>query len=161
MEERVHPIPFRTRQLSSPSSMILRTLTWESRTTPRLYFQKPFRFAREGFCFAQRQPGGKPFLKKGLSPGPPLPKTSPLIESLPQHAPLRKETARRRTFLVIPPHLSAGAERCLSLVSETPFHRLLCSLFACAPCPEKRACAPMRCRRHPPNRSFMSKIPQN
>ena len=36
MEERVHPIPFRTRQLSSPSSMILRILTWESRTTPRL-----------------------------------------------------------------------------------------------------------------------------
>ena len=121
MEERVHPIPFRTRQLSSPSSMILRTLTWESRTTPRLYFQKPFRFARKGFCFARRQPGGKPFLKKGLSPGPPLPKTSPLIESLPQHAPLRKETARRRPSLVIPPHLSAGAERCLSLVSETPF----------------------------------------
>lgn len=103
MEERVHPIPFRTRQLSSPSSMILRTLTWESRTTPRLYFQKPFRFAREGFCFARRQPGGKPFLKKGLSPGPPLPKTSPLIESLPQHAPLRRETARRRTSLFIPP----------------------------------------------------------
>ena len=40
MEERVHPIPFRTRQLSSPSSMILRILTWESRTTPRLYFQR-------------------------------------------------------------------------------------------------------------------------
>ena len=108
MEERVHPIPFRTRQLSSPSSMILRTLTWESRTTPRLYFQKPFRLAREGFCFVRRQPGGKPFLKKGPSPGPPLPKTSPLIESLPQHAPLRRETARRRTSLFIPPRLSAG-----------------------------------------------------
>ena len=109
MEERVHPIPFRTRQLSSPSSMILRTLTWESRTTPRLYFQKPFRLAREGFCFARRQPGGKPFLKKGPSPGPPLPKTSPLIESLPQHAPLRRETARRRTSLFIPsPSLGWG-----------------------------------------------------
>ena len=41
MEERVHPIPFRTRQLSSPSSMILHILVWESRTVPRLYFEGP------------------------------------------------------------------------------------------------------------------------
>ena len=39
LEERVHPIPFRTRQLSSPSSMILHILVWESRTAPRLYFR--------------------------------------------------------------------------------------------------------------------------
>ena len=39
LEERVHPIPFRTRQLSSPSSMILHILMWESRTVPRLYFE--------------------------------------------------------------------------------------------------------------------------
>ena len=52
MEERVHPIPFRTRQLSSPSSMILRTLTWESRTTPRLYFQRAV-LSRTALCFAR------------------------------------------------------------------------------------------------------------
>ena len=34
-EEGVHPTPFRTRQLSPPSSMILRRFAWESRTTPR------------------------------------------------------------------------------------------------------------------------------
>ena len=39
LEERVHPIPFRTRQLSSPSSMILHILMWESRTVPRRYFE--------------------------------------------------------------------------------------------------------------------------
>ena len=50
MEERVHPIPFRTRQLSSPSSMILRILTWESRTTPRLYFQRAVLY-RTALCF--------------------------------------------------------------------------------------------------------------
>ena len=31
MEERVHPIPFRTRKLSSPSPMILHNVMWESR----------------------------------------------------------------------------------------------------------------------------------
>ena len=160
MEERVHPIPFRTRQLSSPSSMILRTLTWESRTTPRLYFQKPFRLAREGFCFARRQPGGKPFLKKGLSPGPPLPKTSPLIESLPQHAPLRKETARRRTSLFIPPRLSAGrsdafpsSPRRLSPPSSQPLR--LCPLSG------KKSLRPKAMPPSPPNRSFMSRITPN
>lgn len=45
-----HPIPFRTRQLSSPSSMILRILTWESRTTPRLYFQRAV-LSRTALCF--------------------------------------------------------------------------------------------------------------
>ena len=63
MEERVHPIPFRTRQLSSPSSMILRTLTWESRTTPRLYFQRAV-LSRTALCFARTHPHH----------GPPLPK---------------------------------------------------------------------------------------
>ena len=36
MERRVHPIPFRTRQLSSPSPMILQSLLWESRSPPSL-----------------------------------------------------------------------------------------------------------------------------
>ena len=53
MEERVHPIPFRTRQLSSPSSMILRILTWESRTTPRLYFQRAV-LSRTALCFCPK-----------------------------------------------------------------------------------------------------------
>ena len=37
MEERVHPIPFRTRKLSSPSPMILHISMWESRSTPGLF----------------------------------------------------------------------------------------------------------------------------
>ena len=36
MEERSHPTPFRTRQLSSPSPMILQSLLWESRSPPSL-----------------------------------------------------------------------------------------------------------------------------
>ena len=76
MEERVHPIPFRTRQLSSPSSMILRTLTWESRTTPRLYFQRAV-LSRTALCFARTHPHH----------GPPLPKPQarrkPLLLFLP------------------------------------------------------------------------------
>ena len=38
MEERVHPIPFRTRKLSSPSPMILHISMWESRSTPGLFY---------------------------------------------------------------------------------------------------------------------------
>ena len=76
MEERVHPIPFRTRQLSSPSSMILRPLTWESRTTPRLYFQRAV-LSRTALCFARTHPHH----------GPPLPKPQarrkPLLLFLP------------------------------------------------------------------------------
>ena len=76
MEERVHPIPFRTRQLSSPSSMILRTLTWESRTTPRLYFQRAV-LSRRPFVLPEAHPHH----------GPPLPKPQarrkPLLLFLP------------------------------------------------------------------------------
>ena len=70
MEERVHPIPFRTRQLSSPSSMILRTLTWESRTTPRLYFQRAV-LSRTALCFARTHPPAdhpSPSPRLGASP---------------------------------------------------------------------------------------------
>ena len=70
MEERVHPIPFRTRQLSSPSSMILRTLTWESRTTPRLYFQRAV-LSRTALCFAR-------------SPSPSRPPPPPRVSSSPR-----------------------------------------------------------------------------
>ena len=35
IEKRVYPIPFRTRQSSSSSPMILHTLVWESRPMPR------------------------------------------------------------------------------------------------------------------------------
>lgn len=71
-----HPIPFRTRQLSSPSSMILRILTWESRTTPRLYFQRAV-LSRTALCFL---PEAHPHRgHPSLSPGPAqaLPSVSP------------------------------------------------------------------------------------
>lgn len=80
MEERVHPIPFRTRQLSSPSSMILRTLTWESRTTPRLYFQRAV-LSRTALCFCP-----KPIPITGHpSPSPRLGASPPCCFSLPPH----------------------------------------------------------------------------
>ena len=71
MEERVHPIPFRTRQLSSPSSMILRILTWESRTTPRLYFQRAV-LSRTALCFARTHPHRWPPLPKPQARRKPL-----------------------------------------------------------------------------------------
>ena len=77
MEERVHPIPFRTRQLSSPSSMILRILTWESRTTPRLYFQRAV-LSRTALCFARTHPHHRPPLPK------PQARRKPLLLFLPQ-----------------------------------------------------------------------------
>lgn len=76
MEERVHPIPFRTRQLSSPSSMILRILTWESRTTPRLYFQRAV-LDRTALCF--------------------------LPEAHPHRGHPQKAPARLKPFLLFPP----------------------------------------------------------
>ena len=36
IEERVHPTPFRTRKLSSPSPMILHNVMWESRPLPKI-----------------------------------------------------------------------------------------------------------------------------
>ena len=41
MEERVHPIPFRTRKLSSPSPMILHNVMWESRPLPTIAAKPP------------------------------------------------------------------------------------------------------------------------
>ena len=122
MEERVHPIPFRTRQLSSPSSMILRTLTWESRTTPRLYFQKPFRLAREGFCFAQGQPKKSPLLKKGLSPIPLSQRFPPLSNPLSSISlPKRKRHAVKPPFSIFPQAVARGEwRRGLSLQLPCP-----------------------------------------
>ena len=49
IEERVHPTPFRTRKLSSPSPMILHNVMWESRPLPKIA-QKPFAAPRaKGF----------------------------------------------------------------------------------------------------------------
>ena len=89
MEERVHPIPFRTRQLSSPSSMILRILTWESRTTPRLYFQRAV-FVRRPvvFCLAGTPASPPQSLIRQAAPFPrlspqPCPPSSSSSASLP------------------------------------------------------------------------------
>lgn len=48
MERRVHPIPFRTRQLSSLSPMILHIIMWESRSPPRIFAQAPSSFRAPG-----------------------------------------------------------------------------------------------------------------
>ena len=47
MEERVHPIPFRTWKLSSPSPMILHNVMWESRPLPTS-FKKPLPLKAQG-----------------------------------------------------------------------------------------------------------------
>ena len=91
MEERVHPIPFRTRQLSSPSSMILRTLTWESRTTPRLYFQRAV-LSRTALCFARTHPHHRPPLPK------PQARRKPLMLLLPLPPPPRVSSSPPAPF---------------------------------------------------------------
>ena len=50
MEERVHPIPFRTRKLSSPSPMILHNVMWESRPLPTS-FKAPRCYSRGELCY--------------------------------------------------------------------------------------------------------------
>lgn len=49
MEERVHPIPFRTWKLSSPSPMILHNVMWESRPLPTS-FKAPRCISRGELC---------------------------------------------------------------------------------------------------------------
>ena len=97
IEERVHPTPFRTRKLSSPSPMILHNVMWESRPLPKIVrdplaahsargsFLSPLR--RGFFCFGdgrqtiedvkrEQLARRETFLEKGsLSPRPSLPKT--------------------------------------------------------------------------------------
>ena len=96
IEERVHPTPFRTRKLSSPSPMILHNVMWESRPLPKIVrdplaaqsargsFLSPLR--RGFFCFGdgrqapgdlkrEQLAGRETFLEKGSpSPCPTLPK---------------------------------------------------------------------------------------
>ena len=51
MEERVHPTPFRTRQLSSPSPMILHNVMWESRPPPKIVRKAPAAVRAGAFSF--------------------------------------------------------------------------------------------------------------
>ena len=48
IEKRVYPIPFRTRQSSSSSPMILHTFVWESRPMPRFSLERP---SNDGLSF--------------------------------------------------------------------------------------------------------------
>ena len=67
MEERVHPIPFRTRKLSSPSPMILHNVMWESRPLSTIAPKPLAAASARGFVFFS-------FLYSFL---PPLPSNSP------------------------------------------------------------------------------------
>ena len=51
MEERVHPIPFRTRKLSSPSPMILHNVMWESRPLSTIAPKPLAATSARGFAF--------------------------------------------------------------------------------------------------------------
>ena len=97
IEERVHPTPFRTRKLSSPSPMILHNVMWESRPLPKIVRDPLAAHSARGlllsplrrgfFCFGdgrqipedvkkEKFAGRKTFLEKGSpSPRPSLPKT--------------------------------------------------------------------------------------
>ena len=52
MEERVHPIPFRTRKLSSPSPMILHNVMWESRPLSTIAPKPLAAASARGFVFS-------------------------------------------------------------------------------------------------------------
>ena len=81
MEERVHPIPFRTRKLSSPSPMILHNVMWESRPLSTIASKPPAAISARGFVFyppllllpsAHPLPSNSPFALwsfSSLSPG--------------------------------------------------------------------------------------------
>ena len=101
IEERVHPTPFRTRKLSSPSPMILHNVMWESRPLPKIVRDPLAAHSARGsffvpappgiFLFGGRQAdawrceegkslrGGKPFGEKVLPPRtPPFQKLLPV-----------------------------------------------------------------------------------
>lgn len=81
MEERVHPIPFRTRKLSSPSPMILHNVMWESRPLSTIASKPLAAISARGFVFyppllllpsAHPLPSNSPFALwsfSSLSPG--------------------------------------------------------------------------------------------
>lgn len=56
MEERVHPIPFRTRKLSSPSPMILHNVMWESRPLSTIAPKPLAAHSARGFVFSPSLP---------------------------------------------------------------------------------------------------------
>ena len=56
MEERVHPIPFRTRKLSSPSPMILHNVMWESRPLSTIAPKPLAALSARGFVFSFLSP---------------------------------------------------------------------------------------------------------
>ena len=56
MEERVHPIPFRTRKLSSPSPMILHNVMWESRPLSTIAPKPLAAPSARGFVFSFLSP---------------------------------------------------------------------------------------------------------
>ena len=70
MEERVHPIPFRTRKLSSPSPMILHNVMWESRPLSTIAPKPLAATSARGFVFyPPLAPSFRPF---PFLPTPPL-----------------------------------------------------------------------------------------
>ena len=57
IEERVHPTPFRTRKLSSPSPMILHNVMWESRPLPKVVRDPLAALSARGSFFVPAPPG--------------------------------------------------------------------------------------------------------
>lgn len=98
--------------------MILRTLTWESRTTPRLYFQRAV-LSRTALCFARTHPHRCPPLPKPQArrkplllflPPPSLRVSSPQLFFLQLYPPgslLNRLIRFLSTFCI---HLSRGPE---------------------------------------------------
>ena len=56
-EEGVHPTPFRTRKLSSPSPMILHNVMWESRPLPKIVRDPLAALSARGSFFVPAPPG--------------------------------------------------------------------------------------------------------
>ena len=76
MEERVHPIPFRTRKLSSPSPMILHNVMWESRPLSTIAPKPLAATSARGFVFC---------ICCGRMPHPPLPAFHSACPCAPSH----------------------------------------------------------------------------
>ena len=82
IEERVHPTPFRTRKLSSPSPMILHNVMWESRPLPKIARKPLAAQSARGFLFLRLrcclllEGEGEPFGWR--TKGSPSPSNSPI-----------------------------------------------------------------------------------